>query len=607
MLRISFNIIIFVLGLIVFANGTDIVKPQLSREIPTAYYIEATLDTAADILSGSETIFFQNPTNQEIKRYILHLYPNAFADTTTLMARSIPLLRDAIAANPGYIECDSVAVDGSNPDSVITDETLLYIYPEFSLKPGRTARIQLKFTLKIPAAIRRFGKNDQGNYLFAHWHPIMVGYQKNKPVVYQYGSEGEFFSNFSDYEMKLQIPDGFKLISTANINQPDSTSDGNAYYTLQARRVIDFAFACGATWEVETFYYQNISINILYDKKNAERLEAIKNCINESIAYFNKLLFPYPYANLSYVDFNPGAGGMELPRLIAMPFKRGGFGYDKERLNTLVHETAHQWFYAVVATNEFDEAWLDEGMVTYLTDRAMIDIYGDASMLNFYGISATYTELSVFVSRFFPSSNPLSTPSDKYYRDNYYNIVYGRGAATFRTLQGVHGDEVFDKALKDYAVKYKYGHPDIEDLKNSFETSADRDLSWFFNNYVYGTARVDYEVAAISIKPTDSSFVSTVEVRRNYDGVLPQDIVVGFADGTTESRHWDGIAKYEMLKFEYAKTATWAAIDTAGYYLLDEDFANNSFSTAPDTGRMLAITEAGAFLLQLLLIIGGML
>jgi hypothetical protein len=605
--KIFFILIICAVGLIGHPYAAEITRPQLSADVPLAYYIDARLDTSADILSGTETIFFKNPTQKPIDRYAVHLYPNAFADTLTLLAKNSPLLREAIAANPGYLTCDSIQVDGAVPDSVILDETLLYIYPKYPLKPGRTARINLQFDLKVSGAIERMGKNDKGNYLFAHWYPILAGYQKGNPIIYQYGSDGEFFSNFADYEIKLQIPSGFTLGSTANINQPDSTHEGFDYYTLEARRVIDFAIACGPAWESETFYFQNIAINILYNKKNEDKLEDIKHAINESIGYFNKLLFVYPYANIGYIDFNPGAGGMELPRIAVFSFAQSEWRNKHALADVLIHETAHQWFYAIVASNEFDDPWLDEGLVTYLTERAMKHIYGDVSMVDFYGLSAGYIELYQFINRFFPSADPLATVSDKFYKDSYFNNVYGKGAAVFLALQGVLGDKEFDKALKEYATRYEYGHPDISDLEHSFETSTGIDLGRFFSDYVYGTARVDYEVASINIEPRDSLFVSTVELRRNYDGVLPQDVVIGFKDGNVESRHWDGIAKYESYKFESKYPATWAAIDTAGYYLLDENYANNSFKFAPETGYSVALTEIGAFVLQIIMIIGGML
>jgi hypothetical protein len=587
----------------ILANRTQ----SLSQDIPTAYYIEAELDTVSKTLTGRESVEFYNPTSEKLDVFIFHLYPNAFRDTLTTMAKSNKRLKEGIAHNPGYIDCDSIMIDGQTPDSIKLAETLLYIYPKQKLPPGDVCLIEMNFELKIPSMMLRYGYDASGNYLLAHWHPILAGYQKNKAVVFDYSVDGEFFSNFSFYDVSLILPQSFLLASTAEINEPDSTPAGKSYYSLHAERVIDFAFACGPAWQKKSIVHDSTEINILYRPSNESKLDDLTKNITGSLDYFRDRLFKYPAKSISYVDINPGANGMELPCMVAMSFENERFSSNRGLAMTAIHETAHQWFYAVIATNEFDEAWLDEGFVSYSTDRAMEAIYGRARMIDFYGIEVSFTDISALSVRMARSLTPVAWPSDQFYDNDYFINVYGRAAAVIRTLEGVLGTEVFNQALKEYAETYKYKHPDSHDLQAIFERSSGQNLDWFFDSYIFGTSRVDYEVSLIKTGKNNDVYSNTVEVQRNYEGVLPQHVRVAFSDGSDTLLYWDGLEKYQTFEFTSNSSAVWAAIDTGYFYLIDEDFTNNSLRIQPETGMISSFSATTGFLVQMFLMILGVL
>ncbi|MCP4582711.1 MAG: M1 family metallopeptidase [candidate division Zixibacteria bacterium] len=580
-------------------------EEKLNSDIPAGYHIEAELDTAQKILRGHESVEFFNPTDNPLDVIIFHLFPNAFRDTLTSMASASNKIKAGINRHPGYIDIDSITVDGNQPDSIKASETLLYIYIKKKLAPAAIAVIDMNFEIKTPPTIARYGYDDFGNYLLSHWHPVLVGYQKNKPVIFQYDYSGEFFSNFSHYKVQLAIPPDFHLASTAGTNLPDSTTDSFSYYTFNASRIIDFAFACGPGWRVDSLTHNNINVEILYLEQNEKVLPRIKESITGSLDFFGEMLFEYPADKLTFVDFDPGGFGMELPRMVIMSFDQSKSINEMDLMNTVIHETAHQWFYAVIATNEFGEAWLDEGFASYLSDRAMIDIFGQAPMFDYYGLEVSFTDVSALTARFARALTPLAIPSDRFHGRDYYMNVYGRAAATIKTLEGILGTENFDDALLYFAETYKFKHPDSYDFQASFEESAGRNLDFFFDNYIHGTARVDYEVTEIMTVRRDDIYSTAVEIQRNYDGVLPQRLIVGFADGTNTDTLWDGLDKYIEFEFESETPARWAAIDTGYFYLIDENLANNSRKVQPETGTTVGFATAIGFLVQIFLLILG--
>ena len=588
--------------------------PTYQRSI---YSITAVLDTASKTLSGAEVIDYYYPGESQTAEIVLHLYPNAFRDTTTLMARGDADIGAKIAAAPGFIDCDSIRINGQPPDSISIRETLLYIYPPRPIEPASKAIIELNFRLRIPPTILRYGHDGHGNYLLAHWYPILAGFQKGRQIVFDYGPHTEFFSNFSDYKINLTLPANFSVASTAGTGEPDSSVEGYSFYSLSSENVIDFAFGCGPAWMTQTTRHNDINIDIFYLPERRDMLPEFERTIAATLDYFGSRFFTYPYTTLTFIDFNPGSGGMELPAMAAMSFGDRRNAVKSEALFAAIHETGHQWFYAVIATNEADEAWLDEGLTTYLTDKAAMYVLGQANAIDFLGIKLSMADMRPLMVRFLGSLDPLMTSGENFHNDNYSTNIYGRAPAVINTLEGILGTEAFEAALGEFAVRYKFGHPDSRDFMNSLEHSAGRELDRFFDMYIYGTARVDYEVASLNSErltnrnDTDSirqdKYETIVEVRRGYDGVLPQEIVVCFEDGSKNTQHWDGQASYREFRSYSATPAVWAAIDTAYFYLIDENLANNSLKATPATQQLFSFCGSLGFLAQFLLAIGGML
>ena len=137
------------------------------------------------------------------------------------------------------------------------------------------------------------------------------------------------------------------------------------------------------------------------------------------------------------------------------------------------------------------------------------------------------------------------------------------------------------------------------------------DLEWFFNAYIFGTARVDYEVVSIESKHVKNSlpdnisdagfYQISVEVRRHYEGILPQKLEMLFDDGSCQQVYWDGEEKYRLFEFESSSPAVWAAIDSEYYYLVDENMVNNSRKVQQELMPVFSIVSSGGFLVQLFL------
>ncbi|MEE9553213.1 MAG: M1 family metallopeptidase, partial [candidate division Zixibacteria bacterium] len=521
----------------------------LSPDLQVSYKIDFRLDTVNHKLYGEQTVRFFNPTSESIERIAFHLYPNAFSDTNSAYcAEDGRVKADVASGNISRLDVSEIFISGRAVDSgmVETKGTLMYITLRDELPPGRDLEIDLKFELVIPRAKVRFGHDGKGDYLLSHWYPIICGYQKGELIDREYHANSEFFSNFGSYDVTMRLPSDYVVGATGILDLIDENDSISVWHAV-ADTVIDFAFACGANFEIFRADTLGIDIEYLLNKENTGLLERINDITKYSLAYCSERLFEYPYDNFTLVDFECGSAGLELPGMIVVSFDDPGRVESVRRTESLIaHEAAHMWFYGTIATNETDEPWLDEGLTSYYTGKIMTarDKTPEFSVLG-YDISLDK------LSRIFALSRGISFPIDLASYDypdwfEYESAVYTRAEMTLQCLEIVIGDSTFAKALKGYARKYRFGHPDSDDFKKAISSYSEKDLSGFYSQFVSGTSRVDYAVTGMlyeKIEDEIQRYKVTVTLRRNHDGILPQTVSVRLDDGSVMDTVWDGYSR----------------------------------------------------------------
>ena len=290
-------------------------------------------------------------------------------------------------------------------------------------------------------------------------------------------------------------------------------------------------------------------------------------------------------------------GGMEYPTLITGD---ANVLDPTEVLEvTAEHEFGHQYWYGMVATNEFEDAWLDEGINSYTETKVTAALLGQHTGVfqkpwsNLSDAALQYIQYSAD-----PDYDPVTRFAWKFRNAaSYGTITYGKSATLLRTLDGLVGEDTMDEAMRTYFLRYRFQHPTTQDFLNTIEEVAvrrgratavyatgspaaaldvinldigrnnpfklstpepvfdqsakpriliDSSLRPFFRQAVYGTAEMDYAVDAIASGPVDwwkdhpdwKLLRSTVTVHRIGDFILPVTMEVIFADGTRRREQW---------------------------------------------------------------------
>ncbi|MNO86579.1 Peptidase family M1 [compost metagenome] len=299
-----------------------------------------------------------------------------------------------------------------------------------------------------------------------------------------------------------------------------------------------------------------------------------------ALKYFSKWYGSYPYSTLSIVvppAEGNGAGGMEYPTLItAFGAKNDSPGYELER--TVIHEIGHQYFYGMIATNEFEEAWLDEGFTSYAEDQLMEQEFG---LIPNLPVQATIISA--------PAT--LTQEAWKYgSQDDYAQNVYYRGKLVLKGIERQVGQQKMSKIMSTYSKKYRFSHPSTRDFQRIVEQVTHQSWQSFFDQYVYGKQMTDFAIGNITIEKKDDTtktvYESNVTVNRQDGSYTNIPIQFTFADGHTMHKVWNGKGDTIQFKLQYKSPLAWALIDPEYTLVLENKYINNYLKAELDAGKI---------------------
>ncbi|MFQ5707622.1 MAG: M1 family metallopeptidase [bacterium] len=633
------------------------------------YNIDVTLEPQERMLHGQEILVWHNKTSHTIEELQFHLYLNAFRNNeSTFMKESGGQLRGLkIHKNGwGFSQVDRFTVsyskdlkgdignifpgNASEPLARAADLTdrLEFIQPDDDnendktvfrvplprlLRPGESVVVDIDFTAKLPTPpFARTGAKKE--YFFVgQWFPKIGVYVDGQWNCHQFHANSEFFADFGVYNVHMTVPEENVLGATGLEVEVKSNGDGTATHFYHAEDVHDFAWTTSPVFVEFNGTAQDVDIRVLMQPDHADQGPRHVAAAKVAIEHFQNWYGDYPFPNLTVVDPRRGAmgsAGMEYPTLITA----GTFYGLPEGLrmveNVIIHEFGHNYWYHLLASNEFEESWMDEGINTYTEIQIIHDAYGPVGdTIDLLGIKINDLQFQRW--RYMGSANldPMVRRSWEYYSGGSYGTnSYSKPGVVLTTLQNYLGKETMQKVMRAYVARWRFKHPRTRDFIDVANEVAGEDLSWFFDQAFFSNAVLDYSVDRVFSKkvkkdrgydytrsvteedslasdgevsdqekaaappasePTSNGrsdsvtqtkaptlYSSGVYVRRLGDFKFPVDVEVVFANGDTIREKWDGQALWK--KFRYTKPAKLvsAIVDPEGKIPLDVNFTNNS-------------------------------
>lgn len=604
-----------------------------------SYAIDVTLHPSRRLLEGREVITWRNVTSSPTSELRLHLYYNAWRNTRSswLRERMLGGLLEPsdlahLAPNEwGWSDLRVVRLLGAAPPVDLTrqvsfvspddgnreDRTLLRVPLPTLVAPGATVNLEIEWRAQVPRTFARTGA--RGNYFFlSHWFPKVAVLTDEGWRAHQFHSATEFFADYGTYDVRVQVPRGWVVGATGRTVGAQDNTEMTTHRFL-AEDVHDFAWTTSPDFVERRARFEHarlppVEMRLLLQPEHVGQADRHFAATRATLRYYGEWYGPYPYDHVTIIDpaWESGSGGMEYPTLFTSGTRWLQPRDSGSPEGVTVHECGHQFWYGVVGSNEFENAWLDEGLNTFSTSRVMTIAFPRYETLRFFGGFVPWVIRDLPISRLGAhgldryrmnaESDVPETPTWRYFPGTHATITYSKTALWLETLERYLGWPTLQKILSTYYSRYSFKHPTPDDFFAVANEVSGRDLGWFFDQ-VYRSSNVfDYGVQDVESEEDPvrgfvegpqglvfrearadprARYRTRIVVRRYGEAVFPVDVVVTFADGQRVREQWDGRDRWRAYVYNRPSRVVAVQVDPERVLALDVNYTNNSWSAKP--------------------------
>ena len=551
------NLSIVIFLSLLFINS---IKSQNYWQQEVDYKINVDVNAKKNSFKGDQEILYTNNSLDTLNKVFFHLYFNAFRkgsdmavrlnngdDINTRFEVDISKLK---SEEEGFLNVSNLKQDDINVETYLSD-TILEVTLANPILPGDSSVFTMDFKGQIPITIRRAGRDSPMGVKFsmAQWYPKISEYDYEGWNTAPYTGR-EFHGVWGDFDVTIKIDKEYIVVGSGYLQESDPSnfkvgvkSGKKRIWNFLAPKVHDFTWAADPDYIHDIFEGENgVKLNFYYknDPEIIENWKALQPITGELLKFFNKNIGIYPYKQYSVVQ--GGDGGMEYSMLTLV-----NSGKDFVPLVSVTsHELAHAWFQGILATNEMNHEWMDEGSASYFGDLAESFVLG----------SDFYNSIRSSYGRYISLANsgqemPQSTNANRYkYNRAYESTAYSKGFVFLSQLRYIIGLEAFNKTIKNYFDTYKFTHPLPNDLRRIAEQSSGILLNWYLTDWTKTTNKIDYAINQVE-KVKNKSLVTLERI-----GLMPMplEVLVTLKDGTKEFYYIPiPLMRGEKKQPEYAK------------------------------------------------------
>jgi hypothetical protein len=606
-----------------------------------SYQIDAELEPTTKLIRATEVLLWRNTSAVSVSDFYFHLYLNAYKNnrsTFALEQGGIPEEFESSADQPwGFCRVDRIRLLANNgellqdltaavqfvqpDDGNVDDQTVFRVPVDRAVLPGETARFEIRFTSQLPPAVDRSGYT-RDFFFVAQWYPKIGVLVDGRWNCHQFHGNSEFFADFGNYDVRLTVPAKFQIGATGRQLSRVTTVE-KVTYRFQQDDVHDFAWAASPDFRLFEWVFtwpdlHPVQLRLFLQPEHAGQSERHLTAAAHALRYHGEWYGEYPYDTFTIIDppHDSPVGGMEYPTLITAGTSWWAPAGVHAPEGVVVHESGHQFWYGLVANNEFEEAWLDEGITTYCTAKVLQQAYGqDHYVRRFFGglplvlneFGFGRHEMDLAALRRAGSVDVMARNSWEYL-GTYGLNSYSKPAIVLQTLERLLGDEPMKQALRGYQHRWRFRHPTTADFIAALNEFSGRDLNAFFQQTFFSNGVLDYSVHSISNRdeldrqgsfddavppasgpvgggsdkespagsPRRSRYIAEVVVRRLGELRWPVDLLLRFEDGRVRYEVWDGAYTWKRYSIPTDARIVEAILDPDQKLLLDIDRTNNS-------------------------------
>lgn len=431
--------------------------PALER---AKYTLDVLMDYDAHTVTVDEIILYPNLTGNQLNNLVIAIVPNLWQ---------------------GSFNLTSIGINGEPITTYSINGQRLDIALSSFLPANETIEINIQYSLVLPFAEqedpgisrpRIYGYTSRQINL-TNWYPFVVPNINGEWILREPWYYGEHLVyDAADYEVNLRFTNLESAPIIASSGVPVSQGDFTRYTITSART---FALAASRDFQVSSTQVGDVTLTSYYFPFNERGGQAALQASVESIQVFSQRYGAYPHKSLAIVmgDFNDG---MEYSAFFYLAKDFYNL-YDGTPANYLTfvaaHETAHQWWFEVVASDQALQPWIDEALATYSERIYYESVYPDlvswwwTYRIDFYRPEG-FVDIPIYEGEGFRS---------------YTNATYFQGAKFLENLRTRIGDEAFFAFIQDYLNQGRGKIVTANDFFRILKTHTSTDISDLINQY----------------------------------------------------------------------------------------------------------------------------
>lgn len=443
---------------------TVIIVPTEAADLPplyaavdrTRYLLNVSMDQANHFANISESIYYTNRTGYTLQNIVLGVNSNLWKDVFIL----------------GQVTINDLA-----PASYDITGQWLTIGLLQPIIPGETIKIGVGYSIDLPyssAKVENFGYTTRQTNLI-DWYPFIPPFENGNWVLPDpYGFGENLVYDKADFFIDLSFTDPYNQPVVA-ASSGYTQNNGIAHYELTNAR--NFSFSMSYDFLVQSSFTGGVEVQHYYFPEDAIAAGRVLDVTTQSIATYSEVFGPYPHTMMTVVETELN-DGLETDGLyfLSSSFYKYYNGSVQNNLSVIaIHETAHQWWYGSVASNQATEPWLDESMATYSELIFFENNYPD--LLQWWWNFRVY------------SHNPAGWVDSPIYSFNYFadyvNAVYFNGAEFIHLVRQRIGDQAFYQFIAGYYNQFNGSIATTQDFLSLVEAYSGQSINDLVADYFY--------------------------------------------------------------------------------------------------------------------------
>lgn len=570
------------------------------------YTISAELLPESRQLTGSGTITYYNNSPDTLRYVVVKLLQNIYKKGA---ARDFGIaaenLHDGVVVE--NLKVNGIDYSTDNPRQVRVYGTNMYIILPHNqpLNPDTQIEIAMDWHYTLAPQGMRTGAFGDSTFFIGYWYPQIAVYDD----IYGWDRElysglEETYNDWANYNVSITCPAPYlvwasgelqneaeiysgeilsriaesrsgnevvHIISTSDLSEENYLiSNQKVTWEFKANDLPDFAWAASANclWdatsvEVDAATGRRTWVNSVYSE-SAKMFEKVAFYAQENIEYFSKEFPAVPYPYHKHITVNAKhRNAMEFPMLANNALVET----EAHQIEFTAHEIAHAYFPFYVLSNERQNAWLDEGWVKLIGERATEQ----------FGYQRTQLEQmntkDVFERHALTSFDlPLLTPSSSQHAYHSFQNSYAKSLHANLYLLDIMKEKGVEQPLRQFIEAWAGKHPTPYDYFNFMSNLAGEDLSWYWRPWYLEFTYPDLAVVSVS---------GNKALIENKGGLpIPLSVEMTYSSGEVEQKYYSPLVWKNGTTVEIAVPAdkTLEQITIGDTEIVDIQISNNSYN-----------------------------